>query len=118
MAYADYEFYKTVYKGNLTAADFEHLSERASDIIDSRTEFVINRCGFDNIPEELSERIQKACCAASEALKINENGGAKSSEKVGDYSVSYASGSLTNEQRIDNALVTYIPDLVKAARWL
>lgn len=118
MAYADFDFYKNIYKGNLSAVDFEILSERASDIIDSRTEFMIKRCGFDNIPEELSERIQKACCAVSEALKINENGGAKSSEKVGDYSVSYASGSLTNEQRIENALVTYIPDLIKAARWL
>lgn len=118
MAYADFNFYKNIYKGNLSAADFDFFSERASDIIDSRTEFMIKRCGFDNIPEELSERIQKACCAVSEAMKINENGGAKSSEKIGDYSVSYASGSLTNEQRIDNALVTYIPDLVKAARWL
>lgn len=118
MAYADYDFYKNVYKGNLRAAEFERLSERASDIIDSRTEFLIRRCGFDNVSEELAERIRKACCAVSEAVKINENGGAKLSESVGDYSVTYASGALTGEQRIDNALVTYIPDLVKTARWL
>lgn len=118
MAYADFDFYKNIYKGNLSAVDFEILSERASDIIDSRTEFLIRRCGLNNIPGELTERIKKACCAVSEAMKTNENGGVKQSESVGDYSVTYASGALTNEQRIDNALVTYIPDIVKTARWL
>ena len=118
MAYADYDFYRDVYKGKLKAADFARLSERASDIIDSRTEFLIKRCGFNNVSEELAERIKKACCAVSEAIKINENGGAKQYECVGDYSVTYASGALTNEQRIDNALTTYIPDIVKTARWL
>jgi hypothetical protein len=118
MAYADYEFYTETYKGNMKQTDFCRLSERASDIINSRTGFLIGRCGFNNIREELAERVKKACCSVSEALYINEKGGAKQSEKVGDYSVTYAAGALTNEQRIDNALLTYIPDIVKTAGWI
>ncbi len=118
MAYADYGFYLKEYRGNLKEADFIRLSERSSDIIDSKTDFIIRKKGFDNIPEELAERIKKACCAVSESLYIGERGGAKMSESVGDYSVTYASGALTDEQRTDNALITYIPDLIKLARWL
>lgn len=118
MAYADYDFYRSVYNGNMTAADFERLSERASDIIDSKTGFMIPEKGFGNIPSGLAERIRKCCCAVAEAVYINEKGGAKASESVGDYSVTYASGALSNEQRIDNALTTYIPDLIKLVRWL
>lgn len=118
MAYADYEFYRSVYKGKMSAADFEEKSERATDIIDSKTGFLIPEKGFDNIPNGLAERIRKCCCAVAEAVYINEKGGAKASESVGDYSVTYASGSLTNEDRIDNALTTYIPDLIKLVRWL
>lgn len=117
MAYADYDFYRSEYKGRMSASDFEEKSERASDIIDSRTEYIIRKKGFDNIPEELALRIKKCCCAVSEAVFINEKGGAKSAEKVGDYSVTYAAGALTNEQRIDNAMMTYIPDLIKLVRW-
>ena len=118
MAYADYDFYRSVYKGNMTAADFERLSERASDIIDSKTGLIIPARGFENIPDGLALRIKKACCAVAEAVYINEKGGAKASESVGDYSVTYASGALSDEQRIDNALTTYIPDLIKLVRWL
>lgn len=118
MAYADYEFYLSKYKGNLREADFIRLSERSSDIIDSKTEFIIRKKGLSNVPEELAERIKKACCAVTESLYISEKGGAKMSESVGDYSVTYASGTLTDEQRTDNALITYIPDLIKLARWL
>lgn len=117
MAYADYDFYKNTYKGKLSASEFEIYSERGSEQIDSRTDFMIRRCGFDNIREELRERIRKACCAAAEAIYINESGGTKTAEKVGDYSISYAAGGLTAEQRIDNALMTHIPDIIKTARW-
>ncbi len=117
MAYADYAFYRDIYKGKLSEADFETFSERSSDVINSRTDFIISRCGFNNFSEELQERIKKACCAGAEAIHINNNGGVKTSEKVGDYSISYAASAITAEQRIDNALMTYIPDIIKTARW-
>ncbi len=85
MAYADYEFYLSEYKGNLKESDFIRLSERASDVIDSKTDFIIRKKGFGNIPEELAERIKKACCAVSESLYISERGGACGQRK-GDNS--------------------------------
>ena len=84
MAYADYGFYRNVYRGTLSEADFVRLSERASDYIDGRTDYILKRAG---IPDEMSERVKKACCALADTLKGNERGGVKASEKVGNHSV-------------------------------
>lgn len=116
MAYADYAYYSEVYKGTLSEADFERLSERASDYIDGRTDYILKTAG---IPENLAERVKKACCALAEIIRNNESGGIKTSEKVGDYSVSYAEGtSRTAEQQLDDTLMLYLSDLVKAVKWL
>ena len=116
MAYADYAYYSNVYKGTLSEADFERLSERASDYIDGKTNYILKTAG---IPEDMEERVKKACCALSEVIRNNEAGGAKTSEKVGDYSVSYTAGtSRTAEQRLDDTLQLYLSDLVKAVKWI
>ena len=115
MAYADYDYYSETYKGTLSEADFERLSERASDYIDGRTNYVLKKAG---VPEELEERVKKACCSLAEVISRNESGGSKTSEKVGNYSVSYASAaSGTEEQKLDDALQLYLADLVKAVKW-
>lgn len=69
MAYADYNFYKKVYRGTLSEAEFTRLAERASDYIDGRTEYILKKAG---IPDEMSERVQKACCALAETIHGNE----------------------------------------------
>lgn len=116
MAYADYNFYTTIYKGTLSEAAFGRLSERASDYIDSRTDYVLKKTG---IPLELEERVKKACCALTEVMNTNEQGGAKSSETVGNYSVSYAVGTQRTEtQKLDDVMQLYLPDLVKAVKWI
>lgn len=65
MAYADLEFYKTSYFGNVVPdSDFPRMSERASDYIDIIT--------FDRLADGLPEnerqqnRIKKAVCAVAE----------------------------------------------------
>ena len=58
MAYADYVFYKLTYKGSLSEAAFDSYSERASDYIDSRTEYIFRS---SSIPDELMDRIKRAC---------------------------------------------------------
>lgn len=116
MAYADYGFYKNVYRGTLSEAEFVRLSERASDYIDSRTDYILKKAG---IPEELSERVKKACCALADTLKISERGGAKVSETVGNYSVSYAAGAQRSDaQKLDDTIQLYLADLVKAVKWI
>ncbi len=67
MAYADYEFYKTSFFGNVVPeSDFMRLAERASDFIDRLT--------FDRLADGLpsddrqQKRIKKAVCAVAEML--------------------------------------------------
>ena len=118
MAYADYEFYKSVYVGNLSENEFDRLSERASDYIDSRTDYILRK---KEVPDNLIIRVKKACCAVAETYKLNENGGGKTSESVDGYSVSYLAGSTTyktDDQRLDNAVQLYISDLVRAVSWI
>lgn len=117
MAYADYSFYKNIYKGNkLSEADFDRLSERASDYIDKRTDYVLCKSG---IPPDMEIRIKKACCAAAETYKSCESGGVKLSESVDGYSVSYAASEhRTADQRLDDDVQLYIADLVKAVKWI
>lgn len=116
MAYADYEFYKTVYRGTLSEDDFARLSERATDYIDGRTDYVLKKAG---IPDELSERVQKACCALAETIFGNERGGVKTSEKVGNYSVNFSAGTQrTDEQKLDDTISLYLSDLLKTVKWL
>ena len=116
MAYADYAFYKETYKGTLSEADYDRLSERASDYIDGRTNYVLKAAG---IPEDMEERVKKACCALADVIHGNELGGVKTSEKVGDYSVSYAAGSQrTSEQKLEDTIQLYLSDLLKAVKWI
>lgn len=67
MAYADYEFYKTSFFGNVVPeSDFIRFSERASDFIDLLT---FDRLA-DGLPgdERQQKRIKKAVCAAADIL--------------------------------------------------
>lgn len=116
MAYADYDFYKKVYRGTLSEAEFARLSERASDYIDGRTQYILKKAG---ITDEMSERVRKACCALAETIRGNEKGGVKTSEKVGDYSVSYAAGTQrTDTQKLDDTIQLYLADLLKGVKWI
>lgn len=116
MAYADYDFYKNVYRGTLSEAEFARLSERASDYIDSRTEYILKKAG---ISDDMSERVQKACCALADTIRGNERGGVKTSEKVGNYSISYAAGTQRSDaQKLDDTIQLYLADLVKAVKWI
>lgn len=115
MAYADYDFYKKVYRGTLSEDDFTRLSERASDYIDGRTGYILKSAG---IPEELSERVKKACCAVAETIRDNERG-VKTSEKVGNYSATFGVATQRSaEQRLDDTVQLYLSDLVKAVKWI
>lgn len=67
MAYADYEFYKTSFFGNVVPeSDFNRFSERASDFIDVLT---FDRL-VDGLPgdERQQNRIKKAVCSAADIL--------------------------------------------------
>lgn len=88
MAYADFDYYKNIFKGSiLDNAAFDSLSEKATDYINSVT--------FDRIAE-VNDKIKRCCCALAEQISIDNNyqsGKMISSEKNGNYSVSYAISS-------------------------
>lgn len=102
MVYADYEFYTSVFFGNVIAAeDFPRLSERASEYVYSVTKGI-----SDKVKGRDLEAVQKAVCAVAEVI-LSENimeaqvfsgGQAVSSESVGSWSKSYASPSLNASQ--------------------
>ena len=87
-AYADYNFYKDMYKGTaIPQSDFARLATQAS--------FFVNRCCFNRIDEvilndsEMSEKIKRATCAVAELSHKYEKYGDISSESVGKVSTTY-----------------------------
>lgn len=67
MAYTDFEFYATIYHGNVVPeADFPRIADRASDFLDTIT---FDRL-VDGLPsdERAATKVQKAVCAVSDKL--------------------------------------------------
>lgn len=67
MAYTDFEFYATIYHGNVVPeADFPRIADRASDFLDVIT---FDRLA-DGLPsdERAAAKVQKAVCAVAEKL--------------------------------------------------
>lgn len=98
MVYADYEFYKINFAGNLIAEDdFARLATKASAFLDYYTR------GKAKFFAE-SDAVKMACCALAEQYKVidaaaltvsklSENaGGEKKSETTGRHSVTYSTG--------------------------
>lgn len=98
MAYADFGYYQDFFLGKLITdmEQFRTLSERASEFVDMVTFYRINT---DILKDKSIEKLIKKCtCAIAEAYYIYDitqlNGdiitGAKTSEEIGQYSVSWA----------------------------
>ena len=113
--YADYAFYKTKYIGSAIAnEDYPRLAFRASRVIDQVTFGRAAAVITDDTDTDTIELIRMATCAVSEELFTQEQGGGVdgiTSERVGSYSVSYATGAratLSNEERAARAAKTYL----------
>ena len=80
MLYADYDFYKISFYGNkIPEKDFLYYAARASEYLDGLS-----------FAETDEYSLAKACCACAEIIYSAQPNKQISSEKVGDYSVSYA----------------------------
>ena len=87
MAYADFEFYRNTYYGNVVPeADFDRIADRASDFLDVIT--------FDSIvgwlpdDERAKTKVQKAVCAVCDKLyqlELAEKNAQKIAEMQGDF---------------------------------
>lgn len=103
MPYADYDFYRNTFFGSKIPEDnFLYYAARASDYIDSK--FGANAAD--------EERLAKVCCALAEVIYSDEPGKVVSSEKVGDYSVTFAANASQSaglENRLAEVAARYIP---------
>lgn len=100
--YADYAFYTESFLGkSIPAEEFGHYALLATQYINSIT--------FDRIVGEPIEAVKMACCAVAENYFSAAQGSVKAasgiaSEKVGSYSVSYATPSKETAQVAENQL--------------
>ena len=103
--YADFAFYTDSYYGTkISEGQFNYYAQKASDFLAS---------AFDT-EDANAETLAKACCACAEVyFSEYESSENISSEKVGDYSVTYAAkesrgtSSLTNS--LFRAALVYFP---------
>jgi len=107
-AYVDWTYYSTTYLGTAIAqADFDTLALRASSIIDMLTFNRVAEIFEDDEDAETITKIKFATCAVAEELQnqITTPAGIES-ERVGNYSVTYAPTSemqLSNHQKLSVA---------------
>lgn len=93
MIYADYEYYKDEYGGNMISEnDFKMVAVKASERINAMTFGRLE----NGIPDIHSEKIRRCCCELAENIhKYGNTYGAEnmavSSEKIGAYSIDYKS---------------------------
>lgn len=100
MAYADFGYYQDFFIGRIIKdlETFRTLAERASEYVDMVT---FHRINTDILKDEFTENLIKKCtCAIAEAYylydtvftnALDDSGtGAKTSESIGQYSVSWA----------------------------
>ena len=103
MAYTDFEFYKSVYKGRVITneTDFDFVSESASDWVDYFTDYKAEDVVELNEDIMSVKAVKKAVCALCDAISqdIDLSTGTEkpkvSSETVGPWSVSYDNSEVT-----------------------
>lgn len=86
----NYNFYVEVFKGDAVPdnAAFEKLQIEATAFVDR---LVLDRSGLEF--EAINKRYKLAICSVIDDIYINQNQGIKSSESVGNHSVSYVTRS-------------------------
>lgn len=97
MRYADYGYYSESYGGSLIPEEkFSYYSSRASEYVD---QYTFDRL-VSGIPQELTDKVSSCCCELADNLyrfsagsSGSTTGSDVSSEKLGQYSVTYRSSS-------------------------
>lgn len=88
MLEVSYEFYLTVFHGNMPVEDFNRLAVYASAYLD---ELTMGRTAGE-LPAETKDKAKMALCAVADAYRLNERGGGVASETNDGISVTYVAG--------------------------
>lgn len=119
--YADYDYYRNTYHGKLTEEEYTPLAEFAGAYIDSKTDFLFEKEGMPSEETSLGRRLKTCACALADEKHSIKTGAAlsKTSEKVGNFSVTYAAAyAKSDDERLNEVFELYLPDVVKAVRWI
>lgn len=96
----DYKYYKEQYRGKLSESDFIVASRKASYVVDGFCFGRLANITQESVGDALAEKLNDCICEVCDKLVASsEDSGyvdsrVKSSESVGGWSVSYASGSV------------------------
>lgn len=107
MPYADYTYYKNTFCGTMPEEEYNHFSHQASAYILQITFGRAERA----MEGKYAGNVKDACCAISDAYKLNEQGGGVVSETVGKHTKNYAAGvstAPTEGQRLHQAASLYL----------
>lgn len=106
--YADYTFYTESFFGSKIPEDaFPYFAARATDYI--------NSLDFDEAKAD-ETALANCCCACAEVLYAAAPEQSKTSEKVGDYSVTYGSSQLTTAEQLLTLAGRYLD--IRSVGWL
>jgi hypothetical protein len=116
MAYIDKQYYDNEYKGVPISDEdtFSRLAERASDIIDQMTGYLLHGQEFTQFAQFIQTQVKKAVAAQVEYMvtagEIVNHGSNFSSVNIGNFSYSEGSGDRINrnEQRTSPAVIEYL----------
>lgn len=115
--YVDEAFYKNDYEGTpVDDKDFSRLSKRASDIIDSLTDYQVPKIGLDKFSEHVQLLIKKACCSQIEyyqleGIDLDASGSILSgqSASIGGFSYSSSNQSTSKQaNRVAPGCLSYL----------
>lgn len=101
MAYADYTFYTDVYKGDMSAEEFERWAAKADLQIDRLT---TGRAA--SAPESMERALSLCCCAVADQLRTwhdqdsRTQNGLVASETVDGYNVSYRTNGTEDDRTV------------------
>jgi hypothetical protein len=119
MAYIDKQYYDNEYKGVPISDEdtFSRLAERASDIIDQMTGYLLHGQEFTQFAQFIQTQVKKAVAAQIEYMAsfggelASHGGGGFSSVNIGNFSYSEGEGTKNlsrNEQRTSPAVIEYL----------
>ncbi len=100
MPYADYNYYKDIYRGKMSETDFNSMSGQASAYL--------NRITFNKAKNAVTDDVKDACCAVADVMFKQSKGGELLSESVGPHSRQFAGTGKSYEQKLYNAAEIYL----------
>ena len=99
--YATWDYYTQKYYGSAVAqASWDYMANRAGVFLDAISDGRIAAVTEAGEDDDLIDKIRQAACAVVEELaKIESAGGVVSSERVGQYSITYAEAETRTSQQ-------------------